>query len=137
MSNIRKDPNSVFNTEEYRTKLREGLLKQVEKNGVAGNYNPSACKYFDKLNRENGWNLQHALNGGEIRVIGYSLDAYDKKKNIVVEYDEPHHYYLGELRSKDKIRQNRIVNHLKCEFYRYNESLQNLQKQLLVVRKEK
>jgi hypothetical protein len=31
------------------------------------------------------------LNGGELRCLGYWMDAYDKNKNIVVEYDEPYH----------------------------------------------
>lgn len=107
-------------SEETKKKLRQSLLQRVKQFGVAGNYNPKACEYFNKLNIEKGWNLQHALNGGEIDCIGYSLDGYDKEKNIVVEYDEPHHN-LPSIKEKDLIRQNRITNHLKCEFYRFNE----------------
>ena len=107
-------------SEEEKQKHREKLLKRVKQFGVAGNYNPKACEYFNKLNEEKSWNLQHALNGGEIDCIGYSLDAYDKERNIVVEYDEPHHN-LPSIKEKDLIRQNRIINHLKCEFYRFNE----------------
>ena len=33
-----------------------------------------------------------ALNGGEKRIICYYVDGYDKDKNIVIEYDELHHY---------------------------------------------
>ena len=47
-------------------------------------FNIRGCKYFDKLNKERDWNLQHAMNGGEIKMIGYWLDAYDKQKNIIV-----------------------------------------------------
>ena len=40
-----------------------------------------------------GWTIQHAENGGEFYTgIGYWLDAYDKEKNIALEYDEPKHY---------------------------------------------
>lgn len=90
-------------------------------------FNFNACTYFNKLNNQNDWNLQHALNGGEIRVIGYSLDAYDKQKNIVVEYDEPAHYNnVGQLKQKDVLRQQRIITHLGCKFFRYNERTKEL-----------
>lgn len=71
-----------------------------------------------------GWNLQHALNGGEIEIDGYWLDGYDKEKNIVFEFDEPYHYIDWKnniLREKDIDRQNYIINKLHCEFYRYNQ----------------
>ena len=91
------------------------------------NYNRNACGYFDKLNVQNGWKLQHALNGGEIKVIGYSLDAYDQSRNIVVEYDEPTHYdKQGNLKQKDVLRQQRIITHLGCKFFRYNEKTKEL-----------
>lgn len=86
------------------------------------NYNPNACKYFDELNKKNGWNLQHALNGGEIKIHRYWVDAYDKERNIVVEYDEHQHYKnTGELLPYDIKRMHTIMNLLKCKFYRYNE----------------
>lgn len=92
-------------------------------NNAKSNFNPTGCKCFDELNKQNGWSLQHALNGGEFKIIGYSLDAYDKNQNIVVEYDEMRHYKItGELRDSDIIRMNRIHSHLNCKFYRYNES---------------
>lgn len=109
-------------TEDVIKKRRERRLGQV-----TPEFNKRACKYFDNLNDQNGWNLQHALNGGEFRVIGYSLDAYDKIRNIVVEYDEPMHYNLdGNLRFKDVIRQQRIISHLGCKFFRYNEKTKTL-----------
>lgn len=90
-------------------------------------YNKEACDYFNKLNKQNDWKLQHALNGGEIRVIGYSLDAYDKERNIVIEYDEPAHYNnIGQLKQKDVLRQQRITTHLGCKFFRYNEKTKEL-----------
>jgi len=111
----------VKKTEEWREKMRKSALKRAKKQGRLS-FNPRACEYFNKLNKKRKWNLQHALNGGEIECIGYSLDAYDKKRNIVVEYDEPHHYTIyGNLKPKDKKRQNRIINELKCKFYRFNE----------------
>ena len=61
------------------------------------------------------------MNGGEVKIIGYSLDAYDSQLNIVIEYDEPRHFNLnGRLKEKDIKRMDEIKNHLKCDFYRYN-----------------
>jgi hypothetical protein len=86
------------------------------------NFNTKGCLYLDDLNKTNGWSLRHALNGGEVRVIGYSLDGYDQSRNIVVEYDERHHYdSYGNLKQDDARRQERIINHLNCKFFRYNE----------------
>jgi hypothetical protein len=61
----------------------------------------------------------------------YYDDAYDKEKNIVVEYDEKKHYDDVEnniLREKDLKRQKEIIEHLHCEFWRYNETTKCLWK---------
>lgn len=96
-------------------------IKFCNKKQFMPSYNPNACLYFDKLNESNSWNLQHALNGGEIKFEGYWLDAYDKQKNIVVEYDEYHHFKNGQLKEKDLDRMNYIKNKLGCRFFRYDE----------------
>ena len=45
----------------------------------------------------------------------------------ITQYDEPHHYNrFGKLREKDIVRMNRIIKHLKCKFYRYNEKTEKL-----------
>jgi hypothetical protein len=111
---------------EVKTKLRLKKLQELEmKHGkICPNFNLKACEYFEQLNKEYGWKLRHALNGGEfyIKELGYWVDAYDVEKNIVVEYDEPRHYYPnGSLRKKDINRMINIINFLKCEFWRYNE----------------
>ncbi len=115
---------------ETRAKIREKYLSRMEKilgYPVVPNFNENACDYFNTLNKKNGWNLQHAKNGGEVEVFGYSLDAYDKERNIVVEYDEPRHYDLfGNLRKKDIIRMNEIIKQTGCSFYRYNEKTNEL-----------
>ena len=106
-----------------REKIRRGIFNHLKKYGItAPRYNPNACKYFDRLNKKRGWNIQHAKNGGEVEVCGYFVDGYDKKKNIVIEYDENKHYNInGELRKKDIDRMNEICNNLKCRFYRVDE----------------
>jgi len=108
-------------SDETRRKMRLSRIKYIEKTRFGGNrvtprFSIEACKYFDKLNKD-GWNLQHALNGGEfyVKELGYWLDAYDKNKNIVMEYDEGHH---NQRKEADKRRMNEIKSHLNCRFFR-------------------
>jgi len=113
-------------TKEYKQRLREWQNERIKEFGGGANFSEKACEYIDYLNEKNGWNLQHALNGGEITCLGYWLDGYDKDLNIVFEYDEPKHYKDKEnniLRDKDIERQNEIIENLHCKFYRYNEYL--------------
>lgn len=118
--------NSSSYGEAFKQKCRENKLKQISKQGVQRTYNPTACKFIDDLNKNRGWKLQHAMNGGEINVSGYSLDGYDKNKNIIFEYDEPKHL-LTSVKDKDIIRQNRLINQLNpTEFWRYDEKHDNL-----------
>lgn len=115
-------------TDETKAKIRTSKIKRYEKQGTLfhGCVNPTATAYIMDLNSSMGWNLQHAENGGEFIVHGYHLDGYDKDKNIAFEYDEPHHYSCNVLRHKDVIRQNRIINLLKCRLWRYDEKRDRL-----------
>lgn len=120
-------------SEEYKQKLREAsanyLLRKREEGfdtskDFQANFNIKACKYFDKLMKETGTNIQHALNGGEyvVKKYCYFLDGYDKDNNIVYEYDEKSHYDSnGNLKEKDIIRQNNIIKELGCKFIRIKE----------------
>ena len=121
-----KSKNRIV-SEETREKLRKHRWQQIEKLGVkTSNYNPRACEYIDKLNEEKGWKLQHALNGGEVRVSWYFLDGYDKEKNIVFEYDEIGHN-TQKYKQKDLERQKRIVERIKPSlFIRYDEKTNTL-----------
>lgn len=118
-------------SEETKRKMRISKIEYIKnKNGgCCPMHNINACKYFDDLSKINGWELQHALNGGEFYLseLGYFVDAYDTTNNIVIEYDEPLHYdNKGNLKSKDVIRQNQIIKKLKCKFFRYNEKKKEL-----------
>jgi hypothetical protein len=115
-------------TEKTKYKMRLSAIKRIKRDNLQGksrNYNIKACEYLNKLNEEKGWKLQHALNGGEVEICGYFLDGYDKDRNIVVEYDEIAHEKPS-TKKKDEIRQNNIINYLKCQFYRYKELDNNL-----------
>jgi hypothetical protein len=109
--------NSPTKRPEVRQKLREAQLRQG-----CPNFNPSACKIIDKYGKDFGYHFQHALNGGEIQVIGYSLDGYDAKNNVVIEYYEKRHHSKPEERLRDKERKRRIKNHLNCKFIELREN---------------
>jgi len=46
------------------------------------------------------------------------IDGYDVENNVVYEFDEKYHKYQKE---KDKIREQEIINLLKCKFIRIKE----------------
>ena len=86
--------------------MREATCRYLQKNNATPcRYNKASIKVLEQIAKEHGWNIQHAENGGEFYTgIGYWLDAYDKEKNVVLEYDEPEHYKDAEnniLREKD------------------------------------
>lgn len=117
-------------SEKAKTKLRLKRIKEIEEDKYNGNqimpsYNKSACKIFDNINTALGWSGKHATNGGEhfIPELGYWLDYYEPIRNIVIEWDEPHHYNIdGTLKEKDTIRQKQIEECLKCKFFRVKET---------------
>ena len=104
--------------------LKARHIERKIKTGIAysPSYNKIACKYFDTLNKIMGWNGRHALSGGEFFVVdtGYWVDYYEPNLNLVIEWDEPHHNKIKN-REKDKIRQNYIIEKLKCSFYRIEQ----------------
>lgn len=115
-------------TESTKLKMRETALKRVIQERGCISYNRDACALFDQINLEYNWNGQHALNGKEKMVIGYSLDYYEPNLNIVIEFDEDFHKFQSE---KDQIRQNKITEKLGCKFYRINENEKHLWKQII------
>ena len=120
-------------SEETKKKLRIAAVEYLENTiGSRPRYNKSSIPILEAIAKEHGWNIQHAENCGEFYTgIGYFVDAYDKEKNIVLEFDEPAHYVDAEnnvLREKDVIRQNNIIAHLHCEFWRFNAVTQKLWK---------
>jgi hypothetical protein len=121
----------IKHTLDDRRKIRVGVSKYIQR--IAGDrrgpsFNERACYYFDWLNKWNTWNGQYATNKGEylIKNLGYWVDYYEPKENIVIEWDEKYHYRNGSLREKDISRMNEIKNYLKCKFFRYNETTNQL-----------
>ena len=113
-----------------KQKMRTAVLQRIQQYGTrARNFNPSACKIIDDISQQYNYKFQHALNGGEIIVSGYSLDGYDKDKNVVIEYDEcgtNHFDNNGNLKTKDINRMCEIIKSLHCKFLRYNEKTKQI-----------
>jgi hypothetical protein len=95
-------------------KMRVISANRIHDNKWHPSFNVNACKIIDEYGEKNGYDFQHALNGGEffIKELGYWVDGYDKKNNVVIEYYEKAHEYFIE---KDNVRINEIKNFLKCE----------------------
>lgn len=114
---------------ESRRKMRVSFIKRIlsaRNNGYQTfpNYNTNACEHFDKLIKETGCHIQHALNGGEfyIEKLGYWVDGYDKENNVVYEWDERQHFNKdGTLKDKDILRENEIKTFLNCKFIRIKD----------------
>lgn len=126
ISSANKGKNSYwFNkefSESHKEKLRLSKLKQVRTKYGGVFYNPRACEYFKKLEEENGWDGYYATKNDEMTIAGYSVDYYEPTQNIIIEYDESHHYTLaGKLKQRDVRRQKLIMSKSSAKFYRYNE----------------
>jgi len=110
-------------SEETRKKMKDSAIRRVKRQGLKfhPSYNQRSIPLIEEYGKKNGYNFQHAENGGEfyIKGLGYWVDAYDKEKNVVLEIDERYHYNPdGSLKEKDQIRQKQIEEHLKCKFIR-------------------
>jgi hypothetical protein len=94
----------------------------ISKNGIMfPNFNINACKLIYEYGIKNGYNFKTALSGSEyhIKELGYWVDGYDEEQNVVIEFDENHHFDKnGNLSKKDMIRQIEICSLLKCKFIR-------------------
>ena len=104
-------------SEETKKKIAKSV-REFRLGKVTPCFNPTACQKIEEYGRKHGYNFQHALNGGEVRVIGYALDGYDKDKNVVIEYYEKKHMYQSR---KDAARKREIVKHLGCRFIELKE----------------
>jgi hypothetical protein len=118
----RKNIGSERSTD-TKNKQRISAIKRLQKHQLFNkpNFNPKACEFINKLNSSMGFNLKHALNGGEVWLNGFYPDGYDKEKNIIFEYDESHHSN-PKLKEKDVDRQEKLINEVRpSKFIRYNE----------------
>lgn len=104
-------------------KMRESAIERVIRQGTCVAYNPESIPIIENFGEQNGYEFQHAENGGEYQVpkTTFFVDGYDKENNVVIEYDE--RYHMNEVQQElDKERQDIIGNILGCKFIRINEN---------------
>lgn len=108
-------------TSETKKKMRVSTLKYLsETNGqVIPRYNKKSIKLIEEFGNTHGYSFRHAENGGEVflRDLGYWLDAYDEKNNVVLEVYEKRHYKNGKLKTRDIQREAEIKNFLGCKLF--------------------
>lgn len=113
------------------SKRRSEMLRDRFGHGqISPWYNKDACKLFDEINAELGWNGHHAENGGEFYVGGYWVDYYEPVHNVVIEFDEPRHD-IPSISEKDLIREDNIKQLLGCNFIRIKQGFEYEWKHLL------
>lgn len=116
-----RNKKEAFSTSAYKRKKSDAILRQIQLHGFVATFNPIACRLIDEYGKQNGYNFQHALNGGELYLkdVNYWVDGYDKDKNVVIEYYEKQHKYR---KQKDDTRLSEIKNHLQCKFIILHEN---------------
>jgi hypothetical protein len=83
-------------------------------------HNPKACEIIEKYGEKHDYNFQHAENGGEyhIKELGYWVDGYDEKQNVIFEYYEKWHRRTCH-RKRDKKRRKEIISYMDYKFIEY------------------
>jgi len=103
-----------------RLKRIDDLNKKFPNGWTTPNYNKDACKLFETINNEMGWDGQHAERRSEYIVLGYFLDFYEPTLNLVIEYDEKTHE-KPKQKLRDIEKQELVTKHLNCKFFRIKE----------------
>ena len=110
-----------LHTPEAKQKMRVSALKYLSeiKGQIIPRYNKKSIQLIDDFGNTHGYTFRHAENGGEFHVkeLGYWLDAYDEKNNVVLEIYEKRHYKNGKLKQRDVQRENEIKNLLGCRLF--------------------
>lgn len=106
--------------ERNRASTRIRIANELFRKGKSPAYDIESIPVLDRFASEYGLHLQHAEHLGEkfIPELGYWLDGFDSEKNIVVEVDEPHHFYKHQLGQRDVRRHRELVETLQCSIYR-------------------
>lgn len=102
-------------------KIRNKALDRIERltGTVKPKYNLASIPIIEEYAKNHGLCFIHAENGGEVRILNFFVDGYDKSNNTVIEYYERAHFNIdGSVRSKDIIREQAILRYLDCVFIR-------------------
>ncbi len=114
-------------SQKHRKTLRLARIRKMREQGTNRTFNPKACKFMDNFGKEYGYEFQHGLNGGEVQMLGYFVDGYDKKKKVIFEFDEKRHEFFKE-KIKDFERTKNLINSGENLMIRYSEKFNRLYK---------
>ena len=100
-----------------RKKQRLSAIRYISKNkfnnkGLQPRIGRNEKEILDQLEFDLNISIER-----QFQVDGFFLDGYCKKKNIVFEVDEPHHF-KPKFMEKDRLKQLYIKNKLYCTFQR-------------------
>lgn len=132
-----REPGFVNKKHSSETKLKmrlkriEDMDKKYPLGWTSPNYNKKACELFEEINKEMGWNGQHAERVGEYKILGYFLDYYEPIHNVVIEFDEKTHE-KPKQKARDIEKQELVIAELGCKFYRIKEGEENKWKNLFL-----
>lgn len=106
-------------SEETKRKLRIATINYMKKMNILSK--PVIGKNETRLlNEIEGYTGLKLMRNHEI--VGYFVDGYSPELNIVVEIDEPYHYYAdGTLKPSDVLRQKNIEDAIGCTFIRIRD----------------
>ncbi len=116
-SEITKRKLSIIHKEKKHSKkslqiMRESQIKYMKevKNINVPSIGRNEKQILDNIEKENNIKLLRQYS-----VIGYFLDGYDEKNNVVYEINEIHHFDFNKTYTNRHIeRKNNIIKHLKC-----------------------
>jgi len=98
-------------SDETKRRMSEAHKARIALNPDQGlcNFSPRACQYFDFINRLTNTEGQHALSGGEKRILKYHVDYFNPDLKLIIEWNGKSHYTeIGKLRAYDLKRQQEI-----------------------------
>ena len=96
--------------------MKKIIQTQIDKYGEmwrnhVPRYNPNSIIYLDIISEKINIPIQHALNGGEKKILKYWIDGYIDQYNICIEWDEKEHNLIeDEIREKQKSTSGATVN---------------------------
>lgn len=86
-------------------------LELILKNHGRCIYNSKSIPILIEYAEQHGYNIKHAENGGEQRILNYCVDGYDAENKIIIEFNERYHQN-EKTKTKDLNRRRRILEHL-------------------------
>ena len=108
-------------SEKTKRKIAVSVVRYMKKNigDIHPWFNKDSIPFFKSIDKKYDMDAQYATKrGGEfyIKELGYWVDFYSEKYNLVIEWNEEAHYKLNRLSIKHLKRQEQIKRKLKCIF---------------------